>query len=64
MLFRSRKDFGDGSYLRYDKKTKQLDIVCDKLTVSGDLHVDGEMRVESDIHIGGNLYLHGITIKE
>ena len=33
-------------------------------TVSGDLHVDGEMRVESDIHIGGNLYLHGITIKE
>lgn len=59
-----RKDFGDGSYLRYDKKTKQLDIICDKLTVSGDLHVDGEIRAEGDVHIGGDLYLHGTTIKE
>lgn len=24
-----RKDFGDGSYIRYDKESKQLDIVSD-----------------------------------
>lgn len=47
-----RKDFGDGSYLRYDKATKQLDIVCDRLNISGDLHV------------GGNLYIHGATYQE
>ena len=59
-----RKDFGDGSYLRYDKKTKQLDIVCDKVRISGDLNVDGEIRTKGDVHIGGDLYIHGVTYKE
>ena len=28
-----RKDFGDGSYIRYDKKAKRLDVVSDSVNV-------------------------------
>jgi len=58
-----RKDFGDGSYLRYDKETKQLDIVCNKLSIAGDLNVDGEIRTNGDVHIGGDLYIQGAVHK-
>ena len=59
-----RKDFGDGNYLRYDKETKQLDIVCNKLSIAGDLNVDGEIRTNGDVHIGGDLYIQGAVHKE
>ncbi|NBH12762.1 hypothetical protein D3Z36_00825 [Lachnospiraceae bacterium] len=36
-----RKDFGDGSYIRYDYNKKHLDIVCDSVNISGNLTVDG-----------------------
>lgn len=49
-----RKDFGDGSYIRYDRKTKQLDIVSDNvqvenLNIVGDLTVDGKLKVKGAV---------------
>lgn len=43
-----RKDFGDGSYIRYDKGTKKLEVVCDSLTVE-DLIVQGNLNVSNNI---------------
>lgn len=64
-----RKDFGDGSYIRYDKDTKKLDIVTDtvnveSLNISGDLIVDGAINAKSikttgNVHVGGNLTVSG-----
>lgn len=64
-----RKDFGDGSYIRYDKETKKLDIVTDtvnveSLNISGDLIVDGAISAKSikttgNVHVGGNLTVSG-----
>lgn len=52
-----RKDFGDGSYIRYDKKTRTLDVVTDSvniesLNVSGNLTVGGNLRVKGNIERG------------
>lgn len=52
-----RKDFGDGSYIRYDRNTKQLDVVSDSvkveaMSVSGDLTVGGSISVEKTIKAG------------
>ena len=49
-----RKDFGDGSYLRYDRETKQLDLVSDNvqveaMNISGDLTVVGSIKVEKSL---------------
>lgn len=69
-----RKDFGDGSYIRYDKKTKKLAIVSDlleveELNVSGSISAGGSITAGSisaktikttgDVHIGGNLTVSG-----
>jgi len=64
-----RKDFGDGSHIRYDKETKKLDIVCDllaveALNVSGDLAVEGAITAKTikttgNVHVGGNLTVAG-----
>ena len=64
-----RKDFGDGSYIRYDKESKQLDIVSDSvhmegLSVSGNLSVSGSINAGSittggNVHIKGNLTVDG-----
>lgn len=63
------KDFGDGSYIRYDKESKQLDIVSDSvhmegLSVSGNLSVSGSINAGSittggNVHIKGNLTVDG-----
>lgn len=50
-----RKDFGDGSYIRYDKKTKRLDIVSDLLNVE-------EMNVSGSIKAGGSITAEGQII--
>jgi phage baseplate assembly protein gpV len=49
-----RKDFGDGSYLRYDYGSKTLDIVTDtakfeNISVSGDLTVSGSIKAEGSV---------------
>ena len=54
-----RKDFGDGSYIRYDRNTNQLDIVSDNvymeaLKIAGNLTVDGEISATT-IKATGNL---------
>lgn len=64
-----RKDFGDGSYIRYDRETKQLDVVSDyvhieSLNIAGDLTVDGVIKAKSinttgNVHVGGNLTVSG-----
>lgn len=41
-----RKDFGDGSYIRYDYDQKSLEIKCDSLYISGDLHIGGNLIVD------------------
>ena len=60
---------GDGSYIRYDKESKQLDIVSDSvhmegLSVSGNLSVSGSINAGSittggNVHIKGNLTVDG-----
>ena len=64
-----RKDFGDGSYIRYDREEKRLDIVSDSvhvesLNIAGDLTVDGAIEAKSikttgNVHVGGNLTVDG-----
>lgn len=64
-----RKDFGDGSYIRYDRNSRRLDIVSDTvqiegLTVQGDLKISGELKAKSikitgNVHVGGNLTVDG-----
>lgn len=59
-----RKDFGDGSYIRYDRETKQLDLVSDivqveELNVSGDLSINGSLNAKGNVHVGGNLTVDG-----
>lgn len=55
-----RKDFGDGSHIRYDKKTKTIDIVSDlvnieALNVLGDISVAGDISAEGQISAGSIL---------
>lgn len=62
-----RKDFGDGSYIRYDKKEKKLDIVTDVVNVE-ELNISGNLtaksiKTEGDVHIGGNLIVSGSISK-
>ena len=59
-----RKDFGDGSYLRYDYDRQHLDIIThsayiESLEIAGDLTVGGEVRIEGDVHIKGHLTVDG-----
>lgn len=65
-----RKDFGDGSYLRYDYETLHLDIVTHSvkiqeleiegdLTVGGDLTVNGKVDITKNVHIKGHLTVDG-----
>lgn len=65
-----RKDFGDGSYLRYDYETLHLDIVTHSvkiqeleiegdLTVGGDLTVKGKVDITKNVHIKGHLTVDG-----
>lgn len=57
-----RKEFGDGSYLRYDYEQKKLEIVCDSLQtdslVCESLDVKN-LTVSGNVHIGGNLTVDG-----
>lgn len=41
-----RKDFGDGSYIRYDYREKSLEIECGSLSISGDVHIKGNLTVD------------------
>lgn len=36
-----RKDFGDGSHIRYDYGSRRLDIVCGSVNIAGNLTVAG-----------------------
>ena len=59
-----RKDFGDGSYLRYDYETLHLDIVThsvkiQQLEIEGDLTVGGEVDITGNVHIKGHLTVDG-----
>lgn len=49
-----RKDFSDGSYIRYNNKTKTMEISVDSLiinnlTVNGNLHVKGDVIIDGKI---------------
>lgn len=59
-----RKDFGDGSYLRYDYETLHLDIVThsvkmQELEIEGDLTVGGKVDITGNVHIKGHLTVDG-----
>ena len=59
-----RKDFGDGSYLRYDYETQHLDIVThsvniQELEIEGDLTVQGKVDISGNAHIKGHLTVDG-----
>ncbi len=70
-----RKDFGDGSYIRYDYDSQKMEVVTHSLkvemlecagdmTVSGNLTVEGKLKAKQiettgDVHIGGNLTVNG-----
>ena len=59
-----RKDFGDGSYLRYDYETLHRDIVThsvkiQQLEIEGDLTVGGEVDITGNVHIKGHLTVDG-----
>ena len=41
-----RKDFGDGSYIRYDYGSKKLEIACGSLSISGDVRIGGNLVVD------------------
>lgn len=59
-----RKDFGDGSYLRYDYEKQHLDIIThsvhiESLEIAGDLTVEGEVAITGSVHIKGHLTVDG-----
>lgn len=64
-----RKDFGDGSYIRYDYDSQHMDIVThslhvETLEIGGDLTVDGGIKAKTinttgNVHIGGDLTVDG-----
>lgn len=59
-----RKDFGDGSYLRYDYGKRHLDIAThsvhmESLEIAGDLIVEGKADITGDVHIKGHLTVDG-----
>ena len=57
-----RKDFGDGSYIRYDKKTKRLDVVSDSVNVEG-LNVSGNLAVGGNATVTGRISAGSISAK-
>ena len=59
-----RKDFGDGSYLRYDYETLHLDIVThsvkmQELEIEGDLTVNGKTEIGKDLTVKGRTDISG-----
>lgn len=57
-----RKEFGDGSYLRYDYDKKELEIVCDSLRTESLICESlkaKNLTVSGNVHIGGNLTVDG-----
>lgn len=50
-----RKELGDGSFLRYDRKTKQLDIMCDRVKFGGNLEIEGNVSVTGNLTVCGTL---------
>ena len=64
-----RKDFGDGSYIRYDFGSQHMEVVThslhvETLEIGGNLTVDGEIKAKTinttgNVHIGGNLTVDG-----
>lgn len=57
-----RKDFGDGSYIRYDKKAKRLDVVSDSVNVEG-LNVSGNLAVGGNATVTGRISAGSISAK-
>lgn len=57
-----RKDFGDGSYIRYDKKAKRLDVVSDSVSVEG-LNVSGNLAVGGNATVTGRISAGSISAK-
>lgn len=57
-----RKDFGDGSYIRYDKKAKRLDVVSDSVNVEG-LNVSGNLTVGGNATVTGKISAGSISAK-
>ena len=56
------KDFGDGSYIRYDKKAKRLDVVSDSVNVEG-LNVSGNLAVGGNATVTGRISAGSISAK-
>ena len=64
-----RKDFGDGSYIRYDYESQHMDVIThslhvESLEIGGDLTVDGGIKAKTinttgNVHIGGDLTVDG-----
>lgn len=50
-----RKELGDGNFLRYDRKTKQLDIMCGKVRFGGNLEIGGDVCVTGNLTVGGTI---------
>lgn len=44
-----RKDFGDGSYIRYDYEKKSLELAGASLTISGDVHISGNLTIDGTV---------------
>lgn len=57
-----RKDFGDGSYMKYDYESKKLEIVADILEVS-ELSVSGNITTQGNVKASGSLSCGSITAK-
>lgn len=53
-----RKDFGDGSYLRYDYEKQHLDIITHSVHIES-LEIAGDLAVGGDVHIKGHLTVDG-----
>jgi len=53
------KDFGDGSYIKYDKGSKTLTIKTDNVAIEGNLSVTGNISATGTIlDVGGNTNNH------
>ena len=50
-----RKEFRDGSYLRYDRKEKRLDIMCDSVRFGGNVDIEGNVSVKGNLTVGGTI---------
>ncbi len=50
-----RKELGEGGFLRYDRKTKQLDIMCGRVKFGGNLEIEGNVSVTGNLTVGGTI---------